>query len=69
MKKLIGWILVASGSWMLVSPQSLTGLKALRWMHNFAFSGEVLLGIALLSAAYYFLDFKPATKKPSNAAH
>jgi hypothetical protein len=67
MKKFIGWALVALGSWMLVSPQSLTGLKALRWMSKYAFPAEVFLGVAVLSLAYLFLDFPvPTNEKPTH---
>ncbi|MBZ2172964.1 hypothetical protein [Nitratidesulfovibrio sp. SRB-5] len=52
---------------MLLSPQSLTGLKYLKWMHDYAFPGEVLLGIAVLCAAYYCLAFPPKkAEKPSH---
>lgn len=63
MKKIISYILIAIGSWMLISPQSLMGIKYLRWMHNFAFPGEILCGITILAAAYYFLDIPPKQKK------
>ncbi len=58
MSKVLGWVLLAAGSWMLVSPQALLGLKQLKWMYHYAFSGEVLLGILLLGTAYYLLDLK-----------
>lgn len=63
MRKLIGYILAIAGSWMLISPQSLTGLKYLKWMHNYAFPGEVLVGIVVLAAAYFCLDLKVVEKK------
>ena len=66
-RKIIGIILAAAGSWMLLSPQALTGIKYLKWMHDYAFPGEVLLGIVVLSLAYYCLDFKP--KAPSKPSH
>jgi hypothetical protein len=43
---------------MLVSPQALLGLPYLKWMYNYSFAGEVLLGIVVLCAAYYCLGFK-----------
>lgn len=67
MKKILGYILLAAGSWMLLSPQSLTGIKYLKWMYNYTFPGEVLLGIVVLSLAYYCLDFKP--KKLAKPSH
>lgn len=67
MNKPLGYALLAAGSWMLLSPQSLTGLKYLKWMHDYAFPGEVLLGIAVLCAAYYCLAFPPKkAEKPSH---
>lgn len=59
MRKLTGWIIFAAGSWMLVSPQAQMGLKELKWMCDYAFSGEVLAGIPVLTLAYYLLDLKP----------
>lgn len=59
MKKCLGCLLGLAGSWMLVSPQALTGLKQLRWMHEYAFPGEVLAGMLLLGLAYYLLDIRP----------
>jgi Na+/H+-dicarboxylate symporter len=56
MSKLAGWILMALGMWMLVSPQAVMGLEQLKWMHNYAFRGEVLLGVLLTSASLYLLD-------------
>ncbi len=47
MRKLVGWAAFLAGSWMLVSPQALMGLNQLKWMHQYAFSGEVLGGILL----------------------
>lgn len=68
MKKIVGWVLMALGSWMLVAPQSLTGLKELRWMSKMTFPGEVMVGIVVLSAAYYFLEF-PVPKMNGKPSH
>ena len=65
MRKLAGWILFAVGAWMLVSPQALIGLKQLQWMHKYSFSGEVLVGIVVLSVAYFLLDFKDSASSRS----
>ena len=67
MAKVIGWILFLVGAWMLVSPQALTGLAQLKWMHKYAFPAEVLLGIPVLAAALYLLDLKP--KKNGKNSH
>lgn len=63
MRRLTGWILFAAGAWMLISPQALLGLKELKWLYNYAFPGEALAGVLVLSAAYYLLDFKVDLKK------
>jgi len=65
MGKMLGAVLTAVGFWMLVSPQSLTGLAQLKWMYRYAFPGEVLLGIVILGFAYYLLALMPAAKKKS----
>ena len=67
MKRIIGIALVFVGSWMLVSPQALTGLVYLKWMHKYAFAGEVLLGIIILCLAYYCIDFK--RQEPKKSGH
>ncbi len=59
MRKLCGWVMFSAGSWMLVAPQARMGLKELRWMDQYTFSGEVLLAIPVLALAYYLLDLKP----------
>src|ERR1019366_7386657 len=53
--KLVGWITLLAGIWMLVSPQALLGLNQLKWMHDYAFAGEVPLGMLILSVSLYFL--------------
>ncbi len=58
--KIVGWILFAIGAWMMISPQALLGLKQLKWMAHYAFPGEMLLGIAVLMAAYYLIGLKPS---------
>ena len=68
MAKVAGWALFVIGGWMLVSPQSITGLSELRWMYKYAFPGEVLLGIAVLVVAYYLIGMAPV-KKPQKASH
>jgi hypothetical protein len=62
MSKFIGWILFLIGTWMLISPQALIGLNELKWMSKYAFSGEALLGIAVLTISLYFIDIKPGKK-------
>jgi hypothetical protein len=41
---------------MLVSPQAVMGLNQLKWMHNYAFRGEVWLGVLVLGASLYLLN-------------
>ncbi len=62
MRKVFGWILFVAASWMMVSPQALMGLKELKWMSAYAFSGEVLLGMLVLAVAYHLLEFQPVRK-------
>ncbi len=58
--KVVGWILFATGAWMMISPQAILGLDQLKWMAHYAFSGEMLLGIVVLMAAYYLIGLKPS---------
>jgi hypothetical protein len=60
MRKILGWMMLAVGSSMLIAPQSLMGLKELQWMFRYSFNGEVPLGIFVIATAYYFLDLRPA---------
>lgn len=68
MLKIIGWLLFAVGTWMFVSPQALTGLAQLKWMSKYAFSGEVMLGVLVMMAAYYLLALQPR-KGARKASH
>jgi len=46
----------AAGLWMLVAPQARLGLPALRWMSEFAFQGEAIVGaLALLAGLWMSL--------------
>jgi Na+/H+-dicarboxylate symporter len=56
LRKPAGWVLMVLGTWMLVSPQAVMGLNQLKWMHNYAFRGEVMLGVLVLSASLYLLN-------------
>ncbi len=58
MRRILGIILALAGSWMLVSPQALLGLKELKWMYRYAFPGEVLIGIVAISIGFYLIGFK-----------
>ncbi len=60
MSKILGWILFAVGAWMMISRQALLGLDQLKWMSHYAFSGEMLLAIVVLMAAYYLIGLKPS---------
>jgi hypothetical protein len=53
--RIAAWILLACGGWMIVSPQALLGIDLLKWMHNYAFPGEVLLGALVMSASLKLL--------------
>lgn len=69
MRKILGWIVFAIGSWMLVSPQALLGLKQLKWMYNYAFPGEVLLGVLVTCLGFYLLDFKVQDEDVKTGGH
>jgi Na+/H+-dicarboxylate symporter len=56
LRKPAGWVLMALGTWMLVSPQVVMGLNQLKWMHAYAFRGEVVLGAVIMSASLYLLN-------------
>lgn len=58
MRKVFSWILFLLGAWMLVCPQSTLGLKQLKWLANYAFPGEILIGIVVVSAGLYLMDLK-----------
>jgi hypothetical protein len=67
MRRIVGIMLALVGSWMLVSPQALTGLAELKWMYKYAFSGEVLIGIVLIAIGFFLFDFiAPKVKRPSH---
>ncbi len=51
-----GWVLMVAGSWMLVSPQALLGLDQLKWIHKYAFPGEMLPGALAMTIALYLLS-------------
>jgi Na+/H+-dicarboxylate symporter len=53
--RLIGWILLAAGTCMLVSPQAPLGLDALKWIHKYAFSGEAMLGALVMTTSLALL--------------
>jgi Na+/H+-dicarboxylate symporter len=55
--KLLGWILLALGAWMIISPQALLGLDQLKWMYKYAFPGEVILGALALTLSLRLLNF------------
>ncbi|MGA2991233.1 MAG: hypothetical protein ABSD88_12225 [Candidatus Korobacteraceae bacterium] len=67
MRRILGIILALVGSWMLISPQALLGLAELKWMYKYAFPGEVLIGIVVISIGFYLIGFKaPKVGKPSH---
>jgi len=56
LSKLIGWVLMAFSSWMIVSPQALMGLDQLKWMYKYAFPGEVVLGALVMAVSLHLLS-------------
>jgi hypothetical protein len=55
LSRLVGWILMAMGAWMIVSPQAVLGLDQLKWMYKYSFPGEVLLGALLMTGSLQLL--------------
>ena len=53
LRRLAAWFLMAAAAWMLVSPQAVLGLNQLKWMHDYAFRGEVVLGVLVMSASLH----------------
>ncbi|WNS76211.1 hypothetical protein RRV45_04155 [Bacillus sp. DTU_2020_1000418_1_SI_GHA_SEK_038] len=52
--KVLGYILFAIGIWMMVSPQATLGLKELKWMADYAFPGEALIGSIVVAGSLMF---------------
>ena len=48
---------------MVVSPQAALGLNQLKWMHNYAFRGEAVSGVLVISAALYLLNTKDGPRE------
>jgi hypothetical protein len=63
MRRIAGYILTILGSLMFVPPQANLGVKELRWMHDYAFPGEVLAAILILSVGLFLLDIKLEAKE------
>jgi Na+/H+-dicarboxylate symporter len=61
-RKLAGWILMAPAIWMLVSPQAVLGLSQLKWMYRYAFRGEAVIGVFVMSVALYLLGAQSTPK-------
>jgi hypothetical protein len=57
MKKIIGYMIMAVGVFCLVAPQTMMGLKELKFLYKTTFPGEVILGMLLLCIAYYLIGF------------
>ena len=53
LRRLAAWVLMAAAAWMLVSPQAVLGLNQLKWMHDYAFRGEAVLGVLVMSASLH----------------
>lgn len=53
--KVLGYLILLVGIWMMVSPQAILGLKELKWMANYAFPGEAFLGALVASAAFLLI--------------
>jgi Na+/H+-dicarboxylate symporter len=73
LRTVLGWIFLALGGWMMVSPQAVLGMDQLKWMVRYAFSGEALVGALVMSAALNLLapsgasaQFGPVVQKISS---
>jgi hypothetical protein len=53
--RLIGGLVMVPGAWMLISPQALLGLDQLKWIHKYAFPGEVVLGALAMTFSLFLL--------------
>jgi Na+/H+-dicarboxylate symporter len=67
--RLVGWLLMAFGAWMIVSPQALLGLDQLKWMHKYAFPGEVILGALVMTVSLQMLTPKALVDHSAPVAH
>jgi hypothetical protein len=65
LRRLLGWILLAAGAWMLVAQQARLGLKQLMWMYRSAFRGEVILGILVVCVSLFLLSASDGTEDPN----
>jgi Na+/H+-dicarboxylate symporter len=68
LSRMTGWILMALGAWMIVSPQALLGLDQLKWMYKYAFPGEVALGAMVMTFSFYLLTLVGAADPLGAAA-
>jgi hypothetical protein len=57
LRRVAGWLLFLVGSWMMISPQAVLGLNELKWMAQYAFPGEVLVGAVVMTGAYLLIAF------------
>ncbi|SFD35684.1 hypothetical protein SAMN05428981_10140 [Bacillus sp. OV194] len=56
--KVLGYCIFFIGLWMMISPQAVLGLQELKWMANYAFPGEALIGAFICAAS--LLLFNPS---------
>jgi hypothetical protein len=61
LRKILGYVLLLVGLWMMVSPQATLGLEPLKWMSDSQFPLEAFLGALL--AATSFLLIRPSKPK------
>jgi hypothetical protein len=58
MRKFFAWVFLLIGIFCLVAPQSLMGLRELKFLYKTSFAGEVILGMVLTCVSYYLFDFR-----------
>jgi hypothetical protein len=49
--KVLGYLVLLLGVWMMISPQAIIGLQELKWMAKYAFPGEAFLGALVASGS------------------
>jgi hypothetical protein len=64
-KRAAGLILLIPGAWSLIAPQANLGLQELRFLSRHVFPAQPLVGVVLVSVAYFLLGKVPAGKHPA----
>lgn len=62
MRKNFGRMLFVIGCGMLIIPQSRLGLGALKWMYDYSFPGEIIIGVFVICASFYLMNIQAQHK-------